>query len=234
MPKQEKIKKLIEEGKQVLSSVFEQDDGITRIDRSRSWLRETHSPIIRTYVDSNLFNKWHEKVRLFLIQNGFQDSFINSSRFGTNFDITKEQISLLEAIYEHLDENNTTQNQISWGYLPSKINKLFDNEHYSESVFEAFKFIEDQVRKKSQLNDLLGVRLMRAAFNVENGPLTNYNLADIGERQAQSDLFAGAIGFIKNPKSHNIIEVKQEKAIELLYLANYLLRILDGDYSKRM
>ena len=41
------------------------------------------------------------------------------------------------------------------------------------------------------------------------------------------ELYAGAIGFIKNPKSHKMLTLSEEKCIELLHLANYLLRILE-------
>ena len=42
---------------------------------------------------------------------------------------------------------------------------------------------------------------MRKAFNVENGPLSD-RTAEASERQALSDLFAGAMGVYKNAQSH--------------------------------
>ena len=42
---------------------------------------------------------------------------------------------------------------------------------------------------------------MRKAFDINNGPLTD-GAAEAGERQALSDLFAGAIGTYKNAQSH--------------------------------
>ena len=65
---------------------------------------------------------------------------------------------------------------------------------------------------------------MRKAFG-KMGTLKNNNLPD-GEQVAQMELFSGAIGFIKNPKSHNMVNISKEKTIELLHMANYLLRIL--------
>ena len=73
----------------------------------------------------------------------------------------------------------------------------FIRAEYDVAVFQAMKAVEVAVREASGLGaDELGVKLMRRSFNVENGPLTDMN-AEKGERQARSDLFAGAIGSYK-------------------------------------
>ncbi|MDD3237922.1 MAG: TIGR02391 family protein [Candidatus Gastranaerophilales bacterium] len=227
----EKLKKLISEGEAVLKSAYQKDVGITV--KANEWLhqKETHNEIIQTFVDETLFNTWYEKVRLFLDRNNYAASFCEFIRFSTNYDVTKAQLCNLNAIYETI-EDIISVNDENWGYLPDNVKSLFKDTHYSEAVFEAFKYVEVKVRDKSNLINLNGVALMRKAFNKDSGGLINTTLPE-AERQAQSDLFAGAIGFIRNPKAHNRITIKQEKAVELLYFANYLLRILDGDYSKR-
>ena len=64
------------------------------------------------------------------------------------------------------------------------------------------KAVEVAVREAGGLGaDELGVNLMRKAFHIDNGPLTDMN-AERGERQARSDFFAGAIGSYKNSHSH--------------------------------
>ena len=75
------------------------------------------------------------------------------------------------------------------------------------------------------MTDLYGMDLMRKAFSKKDGPLKNNNIPE-GEQVAQMELYSGAIGFIKNPKSHNIVDISEEKTIELLHLGNYLLRVL--------
>jgi len=61
--------------------------------------------------------------------------------------------------------------------------------------------VEVAVREASRLGaEDLGMNLMRKAFNIENGPLTDLS-AEKGERQARSDLFAGAMGSYKFPFS---------------------------------
>ncbi|WP_299398565.1 TIGR02391 family protein [Pelagibius sp.] len=96
------------------------------------------------------------------------------------------------------------------------------------SVFQAFKEVEIAVRDAAAFGQsVIGVDLMRKAFHVDTGPLTDTS-KDKGERQALSDLFAGAIGSYKNPHSHRTVTItEQTEAIEMISLASHLLRIVD-------
>ncbi|MBV8675221.1 MAG: TIGR02391 family protein [Acidobacteriaceae bacterium] len=100
---------------------------------------------------------------------------------------------------------------------------------YDVAVFQAMKAVEVSVRQASGLPDaLLGVSLMRKAFDPENGPLTDPT-AEKGEREACSALFAGAIGMYKNPQSHRDVNLDNpSEAAEIIMLANNLLRIVDA------
>lgn len=112
--------------------------------------------------------------------------------------------------------------------LLEKVYPLFLRGDYDTAVFQAFKEVEVRVRKKAKLSETLyGVDLMRTAFNVKNGALTNKSLV-LSEQQAMSDLFAGSIGSFKNPSSHREIDLNNaNEAAEIILLANYLLRIVD-------
>ncbi|MCS5694460.1 TIGR02391 family protein, partial [Cyanobium sp. FGCU-6] len=94
--------------------------------------------------------------------------------------------------------------------------------------FKAMKEVEVRVRQLSNLpNSLVGVPLMRKAFDVEKGPLTNPS-HESGEKQARSDLFAGAIGSFKNPASHRVVSYDDPiEASEVIMTADLLMRILD-------
>lgn len=112
--------------------------------------------------------------------------------------------------------------------MADKVWSAFIRAEYDVAVFQAMKAVEVAVREASGLGaDDIGVNLVRKAFNVDNGPLTDME-AEKGERQARSDLFAGAIGSYKNSHSHRDVNLDNpDEAHELVMLANHLLRIVD-------
>jgi hypothetical protein len=64
------------------------------------------------------------------------------------------------------------------------------------------KAVEVAVREAAGLGARdIGKDLMRKAVEVNGGPLTDMEV-EPAERQARSDLFAGAIGSYNNPHSH--------------------------------
>ena len=112
--------------------------------------------------------------------------------------------------------------------LASKVRPPFLRGDYDSAVFEAFKEVEVRVRALAPEHKTeLGVNLMRKAFHPENGPLTDDTQVS-GERQAVSDLFAGAIGCFKNPSSHRDVDFSDPAEVaELIMLADQLIRIAE-------
>ena len=117
--------------------------------------------------------------------------------------------------------------------LEGKVRPLFLLGDYETAAFKAMKEVEVRVRELSGLpSDLIGVPLVRQAFNATDGPLTDQS-HDRGERQARSDLFAGALGSFKNPTSHRSVTYQDPtEASEVILLADLLMRILDAVEAK--
>ena len=132
------------------------------------------------------------------------------------------QIDVADVLTDDLLPNRLLHHVVSQKVLP-----IFMKGSYGPAVFEAFKQVEIAVRKAGRYADKNhGTDLMRQAFNVDNGNLTDHGQHS-GEKQARSDLFAGAIGCYKNPGSHRDVEMPAEEAAELIIFASHLLRIVD-------
>jgi len=115
--------------------------------------------------------------------------------------------------------------------LPTRVRKLFDDGHCEQSVFEAFKFIEKEVKRISGVRGKTGYPLMMDVFN-ENSPKVRLNgLAtdsEIDEQMGFKFIFAGAATGIRNPRGHEVdIGDTPDEALDYLALASLLLRRLD-------
>ena len=111
--------------------------------------------------------------------------------------------------------------------IAQKVLPIFEKGLCDSAVFEAFKQVEIAVRRVGRYTDAdIGTDLMRKAFHVDTGNLTDRN-QHRAEKQAISDLFAGAIGSYKNPGSHRDVEITAEEATEVIIVASHLLRTVD-------
>ena len=112
-------------------------------------------------------------------------------------------------------------------YMVEAVRSKFVRQEYQDAVRRAFLEVEVAVRTKGNYtNDDVGVKLMNKAFNNPG------NLKDpqetAGEQEAVRALFAGAMGYIRNPSSHRHVPLTPEVTIEILGFASYLYRIVDG------
>ena len=112
--------------------------------------------------------------------------------------------------------------------LEAKVRPVFMLGDYETAAFAGMKQVEVRVRELAgESSDVVGVALMRRAFGREDGPLTDRD-APGGEKVAVMDLFAGAIGTVKNPASHRPVDYDDPvEAAEAVLLADLLMRMLD-------
>ena len=104
---------------------------------------------------------------------------------------------------------------------------LYPHRFYN-AAFEAMKAVEVAVREAAGYGpEKIGVNLMQDAFSQGKGPLTD-TAAPSAEQVSRMNLFCGAIGSYKNPQSHRDVNLDDPvEALEIILLANHLLRIVD-------
>lgn len=141
---------------------------------------------------------------------------------------------MLEEIDEEPEEIILDINIDFWKLFKQELidvsKKLFDDWHYSNSVFEAMKLVNNKVKKivfDKTWQELDWSDLMNKAFSLDKTIIKLTELQTISGKDIQRwymDLFRWSILAIRNPKWHdNNILLEKEKAIHFLFLANLLL-----------
>ncbi len=107
--------------------------------------------------------------------------------------------------------------------------RLFDDGHYSQATFEAFKYLDNEVKSLSSINES-GFKLMMAAFTDASPKIKLNDLVSQSELDEQSGyrfIFAGAMSAIRNPRGHDINTDPIGRCLDHLSFASVLLRRLD-------
>jgi uncharacterized protein (TIGR02391 family) len=129
--------------------------------------------------------------------------------------------------FEEIKVRQTLHREMLHPVLQGSVYDAFAAGHYDAAILDAFKLVEDAVRNASGLGGrLIGVQLMREAFNPQKGPLRDQSLPQ-AEQDRMPDLFAGAIGVFKNPLSHRRVgKTDPAPVIEELMFASRLMRFV--------
>jgi uncharacterized protein (TIGR02391 family) len=114
--------------------------------------------------------------------------------------------------------------------LPQKVLRLFDDTHYAEATFEAFKFLD---RKISALTGLKksGSKLMQEAFRdhapaIQLTPLSTDS--EVDEQRGFQWIFTGSVWAIRNPRGHEFNLVDDiDRCLDHLTFASMLMRRLE-------
>lgn len=139
---------------------------------------------------------------------------------------------------KRFNKNNTISNPESfWDSLHPRVKnvskKLFEDNHFALSVFEAFKEVNNTVKaivKQKTGKEYDGADLMNRAFSVANPIITLDDLSANTGRDIQvgyTQIFAGAMTGIRNPKAHDKINIDPTRAIHFLYLSSLLMYKVD-------
>lgn len=113
--------------------------------------------------------------------------------------------------------------------LRRKTEKLFKDGHHARAVEEAYKTLDNVVKKKAELQktDLTGAKLMQTVFT-PNKPLLKFNegisTSEQNEQLGYMQILAGCMTGIRNPRAHDSDwEDTEERALQLLSFANHLI-----------
>jgi uncharacterized protein (TIGR02391 family) len=104
----------------------------------------------------------------------------------------------------------------------------FEAGQYDTAILNAFIAIEEELRTRISADPSdVGVSLVTKAMNPKSPCLVFSNVA--AEKEAAHALYRGAIGFLKNPRSHRFVGTADPvHAFEVLAFASLLMRLLDG------
>src|SRR3989344_1053092 len=150
-------------------------------------------------------------------------------------------VSQLKASNKSFSKRTASKITLSFESLHPLVKKvsrsLFEDGHYSQAIFEAYKAVVNEVKNVSGVRNIDGKQLMERVFSVNNPIVKFNNLQTQSEQDEQVGLmflFSGAALGIRNPKAHdNIIQKDNLRALEYLSFASLLLKRLDERVKRK-
>jgi len=110
-------------------------------------------------------------------------------------------------------------------FIDSTLYSRCAGKDYQDVLANAFPILEEKIRKKLGLDpNCIGTKLINHALNPTSGKLILGSTE--AEREAIYFLFRGAMGFLRNPPAHRLVEGSDVEAFEVICLVDLLLRHL--------
>lgn len=114
--------------------------------------------------------------------------------------------------------------------LPAKVRTFFDNGHYAEATFEAFKYLDKVVQKFSG-STKSGEKLMMEVFSEATPVLKLTSMtsqSEIDEQRGFKFLFSGGVVAIRNPRWHEVDQVDDiDTCLDHLAFVSLLIRRME-------
>jgi len=141
----------------------------------------------------------------------------------------KKRIGKADVLPKKKNEKIFTERKFH-GSIIFASNKLFRDGYYSQAIFESCKLLNKRAQELSG-STLDGKKLMLEVFSVNN-PKLKFNdfssQSDKDEQEGFMHIFAGVMHGIRNPKGHEIVNLKDSyRALEYLSIISLLFRKLD-------
>lgn len=158
------------------------------------------------------------------------DLHVDSGRFHTAMEEMDKEYRVRSGGKESKFKGDTT---MPWGLLHPKVASIarsrFEAGHRADAVESALKEINDLVKeivRQSTNQEFDGADLMNRAFSIQNPIVRLDDLSTETGRNVQKgfmQIFAGSMTGVRNPKAHKNIEIDEQHAMHLLFLASLLM-----------
>lgn len=144
--------------------------------------------------------------------------------------VVRKAASVTEARSEPVGGTHPFDERDIHNKIHSTSKKLFDDAHYAQATFEAYKMLDKEVAALAK-SDESGTKLMMNAFS-EQHPLIRLtdlsNQSEKDEQQGYKFIFSGSVMAIRNPRGHEYgIKDTPTDCLDHLSLASMLLRRLE-------
>lgn len=140
------------------------------------------------------------------------------------FDIAVKNME--EMKIQHVDLNDLLTPRYD---LLKKIRRNYFIGDFESAIFNAYKLLEEKVRKKTQQpSSVHGVKLMDIAFKPKEGLLKHPRVETTSEQEGIHFLMRGSISFFKNPSSHKTVDWSDPNiSAHIIAFAKFLLDLID-------